>query len=232
MRVLGPTSGEAQMVPLAHASSQILQLKVLSTPGCHIWGSKSWIPLSVCGRLEQDDKKWWILLRFVTLLGESFMAWVLMGRQVSGPVGKLNLSVSWRQPRSHSQWLHEGSRVWQWWDLNQSDPVTRSRLCPHCSVFLDFCPFSELFSSLLFRELLFCSGLVNWCLLLESRNADHYNTARAHSRMLIKADSPYLAPMAVISLIEYSYSWHSRTSYLLLQLFRFPRCVVFCQEQI
>lgn len=104
--------------------------------------------------------------------------------------------------------------------------MTRSRLCPHCAVLLDFCPFSELFSSLLFRELLFCSGLVNWCLLLESRNADHYNTARAHSKMLIKADSPYLAPMAVISLIEYSYSWHSRTSYLLLQLFRFPRCVI------
>lgn len=154
------------------------------------------------------------------------------GGKFLAPIGKLNLSVSWRQLRSHSRWLHEGSRVWQWWDLNQSDPVTRSRLCPHCAVLLDFCPFSELFSSLLLRELLFCSGLVNWCLLLESRNADHYNTARAHSRMLIKADSPYQAPMAVISLIEYSYSWHSRTSYLLLQLFRFPQCVVFCQEQI
>ena len=197
-------------------------------------------------RVKQDNEKQRTLFCFVTTLGESLIVWVLMGRQDSGPMGKLNLSVFWGQWRSHSWWLHHGSRVWQRQGPSQRDPVARATLCPHCSAFLDFCPFSE-FSELsslafysvnfwhCFRTFLFCSQLISWYLLFESRNADHckcevYDTARAHSGVFTQADTQYLVPIAIISLMAYNYPRHSRNSYLMLQLFRCPWCVIFCWD--
>ena len=95
------------------------------------------------------------------------MVWVPSGRQDSGPTGKLSLSLFWGQQQSPFWRLHQGPRVWEWRGPGQSDPVTKSRLCPHRSAFLDSCSFSEL-SFLAFHSdtvsILFCSELISLCL--------------------------------------------------------------------
>lgn len=198
-------------------------------------------------RSKQDNEKQWTLFCFVTTLGESLSLceswwggrilapWANWAFQYSGDSGKV---TPWQ--------LHHGSRVWQRQGPSQRDPVARSTLCPHSSAFLDFCPFSE-FSELsplafysvnfwhCFRTFLFCSRLISWYLLFESRNADHCkcevcDTARAHNGVFTKADTQYLVPIAIISLMAYDYPRHSRNSYLMIHLFRCPWCVVFCWD--
>lgn len=164
------------------------------------------------------------------------MVWVPWWGQDSSPIEELSLSLFWGQQQSPFWKLHQGPRVWQWWGPGQSDSMTRSRLCPRCSAFLDSCSFSEL-SFLAFHSdtvsIIFWSELLSCVFLLESRNADHYklevyDTARAHSQGLCKADSQYLVPIARITLMVYYYTWHSKISYPMLHLFRCPECVIFC----
>ena len=171
----------------------------------------------------------------MTTLGES-MVWVPSGRQDSGPTGKLSLSLFWGQQQSPCWRLHQGPRVWQWRGPGQSDPVTRSRLRPRCSAFLDSCSFSEL-SFLAFHSdtvsMLFCSELISLCLfawIQECWPLQTWNVYYSQSTESVALQSRPSVPCT------YCYNYlNGILLYLafqdfifMLHLFRCPWCVIFC----